>query len=91
MNPHPVVDPDRRLGVGDADVDVQRERRLAAGELAHRAVDELVALAAGNRDLLPDREGVGPGDGGAEPERLERLGEPWRSEWSSSTASETAG
>ncbi len=70
MDAHPVVDPDRRVGVGDADVDVQREGRLAPRELAHRAVDELVALAARDRDLLPDRERVGARDGGAQAERL---------------------
>ena len=52
---------DRRFGVGDADVDVEAEGRLAPGQLAHRAVDELVALAGGDDDLLPDREGVGAG------------------------------
>ena len=62
MHAHPVVDADAGLGVGDADVDVQGEGRLAASELAHRSVDELVALAAGDGDLLPDGERVRPGD-----------------------------
>ena len=31
MDAHPVVDPDRRLGVGDADVDVQARRSARAG------------------------------------------------------------
>ena len=31
--------PDRDLRIGDADVDVQGEGRLAPGQLAHRAVD----------------------------------------------------
>src|SRR5439155_201125 len=42
----PVDRADRVLGLGHAHVDVQRERRLAPRELAHRAVDDLVALAA---------------------------------------------
>ena len=81
---------DRRLGVGHADVDVEAEGRLAPGQLAHRAVDELVALAGRDDDLLPDREGVGAGAGGPHRERpqdrvelaaqrrqlLDRVGDP---------------
>ena len=62
------------LGVGDADVDVQGEGRLAAGQLAHRAVDELVALAGGDDGLLPDRERVGAG--ARRPHRERRAGSP---------------
>ena len=72
MDADPVIDPDRRVGVGDADVNMQREGRFAPRELAHRAVDELVALAARNRDLLPDRERMGARDGGPQAERCER-------------------
>ncbi len=64
---------DRRFGVGHADVDVEAEGRLAPGQLAHRAVDELVALAGRDDDLLPDREGVGAGAGGPHRERLQGL------------------
>ena len=69
----PVGGVDRRFGVGHADVDVEAEGRLAAGQLAHRAVDELVALAGGDDDLLPDREGVGAGAGGPHRERPQGL------------------
>lgn len=51
---------DCRFGVWDPDVDMEAEGRLATGELAHRAVDELVTLAGGDDDLLPDSEGVVP-------------------------------
>ena len=53
-----LYEPDRVLGVGHADVHVQRERRLAPRQLAHRAVDELVALAARHDRVVPDRERV---------------------------------
>ena len=45
-------------GVGHGDVHVQRERRLAPRELAHRVVDRLVARAGRDLDVAPLRERV---------------------------------
>ena len=66
---------DRDFRVGDPDVNMHREGRLAAGEFPHRPVDELVALAGRNHDFLPDGEGVGAGGGGAKAQGLEGRGE----------------
>ena len=90
MHANPVADADRGLGIGNADMDVQRERRLATRELAHRPVDELVAVATGDGDLVPDRKRVCPGDGRAKVERLERAEQPARSPRISSTAEATS-
>ena len=43
----------RALGVGHRHVHVQREGRLAPGELAHRPVQEAVAVALGDLRVLP--------------------------------------
>jgi hypothetical protein len=67
-------------------VDVERHRRLAPGELPHRAVDRLVAGLRRDHGLLPHGERMGPGARGAQAEagelelecpaqRLELLGE----------------
>ena len=61
----------RVLGVGDRDVDVQGERRLAARELAQRRVEQLIALATGDARLLPDGRGVHAGGGRAQPSARE--------------------
>jgi len=52
-------------------VDVQRERRLAARELAHRPVHRLVALARGDLHLVPDGGGMCPRVRRGEPEPVE--------------------
>ena len=56
--------------VGHRHVDVQREGRLAAGELAHRRVEELVAGARRDLGVLPARQRVRAGDGGGHAHRL---------------------
>jgi hypothetical protein len=60
---------------GHADVDVQRERRLAPRERAHRAVDGLVAVGAGDLHVVPVGERVRARAAGAQPEAVELLGE----------------
>ena len=67
---------DARLARRQADVHVQRERRLAAGQLAHRAVDLLVALARRHRHLMPDGRGVRAGRRRRQAERLEHSAQP---------------
>ena len=56
-------------------MDVQGERRLAAGELAHRSVDLLMALARGHDHVVPDRGRMRSRDTGREAERGEHLAE----------------
>ncbi len=68
---HPVEQADALARAADADVDVEAEGGLAPGELAHRAVDGLVARARGHHGLVPDRRRVGAGGGGAQAERAE--------------------
>ena len=55
--------------LGHRHVDVQRERRLAAGQLAHRRVQILVARAGRDLDLLGARERVRAGHRGRQAER----------------------
>ena len=69
---------DRRLGVRDGDVDVQRERRLAPRELAHRVVDRLVARAGGDLDVAPLRERVRAGDAARRPSGARSAASPAR-------------
>ena len=71
MRAHPVGEPDRVLGVVDPDVHVQGEGGLAARQLAHRAVHQLVARAGGDDGLLPHGEGVRGGAGAREAERAQ--------------------
>jgi len=47
---------DRGLGVGQRDVNVQGKRRLPSGQLTHRAVQSLVAVARTDLDVTPDRK-----------------------------------
>jgi len=68
----PAVDrAQRAVGVGHRHVHVQREGRLAPRELAHRPVQEAVAVAVGDLRVLPQRERVQAGDGRAQVEQLE--------------------
>ena len=64
------------LGIVDSDVHVQGESRLTPGELAHRPVDQLVALAARDHRLVPDGEGVRGRAGAVEPERRQLVVQP---------------
>jgi hypothetical protein len=73
---HAVVGAHRLLGVRDGDVHVQPEGRLTPSELAHRRVQELVARAGGDLDLLPQRERVRAGHRRAHAERLEHGRQP---------------
>ncbi len=73
MTAQTVDQADGVVRIDDPDVDMQGEGRLAACELAHRAVDELVALARGDHRVVPQREGVKPRSGGAQVQRRERL------------------
>src|SRR4029079_11076905 len=68
--------PDRTVGVGHADVDVQRERRLAAREVGHRALDDLVAAGGRRPGLGPERARMRPGARDREAELGELLGQP---------------
>ncbi len=72
----PVERPHGGVLVGHRDMHVQRERRLAARELAHRRVEELVARAGGDLGVLPARERVGAGHRGGHPHRVEPPREP---------------
>ena len=76
MRAQATVQEDGVLGLRHPDVDVQREGGLAAGELAHGAVDELVAAAGADDGLVPHRRRVGSGRGGAQALALEHVLEP---------------
>ena len=77
-------------GVGHADVDVQREGRLAPGERAHRAVDGLVALGGGDLHVVPDRERVRARARGAQAQRPQHVAQARRAARASSLASRSA-
>ena len=66
VGPHPVEQADAGLGVGDADVHVQREGGLAPRQLAHGVVDRVVAVSAGQDGLVPHGERVGARAGAAQ-------------------------
>ena len=83
---------DGELGVGHADVHVQREGRLAAGQHAQALVQQLVAGAARHLDLVALRQRVGPGHRRPQPERLAaRSASATRSAYSSAAAARTVG
>ena len=58
---------DGQLGVGHADVHVEREGRLAAREHAQALVQQLVAGAGGHLDLVALRQRVGARTAGRRP------------------------
>ena len=58
MDANAVVGRGRLLGVVDRDVDVHRERRLAAGELAHRLLDLAVSRVGRHPRPIPRRKRV---------------------------------
>jgi hypothetical protein len=58
-----------QLGVRHADVHVQRERRFPAGEHPQALVQQLVAGSTRHLGFLAQRERMGTGRGGAQPER----------------------
>jgi len=66
---HPVEQPHARLGIGHPDVNVQREGRLTARQLAHGAIDQVVAGATGEHRFVPDGERVGGRARAAQAER----------------------
>ena len=70
-----VEQPDGGLRLGDANVDVQRERRLAPGEAAHRVGDELVAPVGRHLRLAAQRERMHARAGQPQVQRAQLLGE----------------
>ena len=73
---HAVVGAYRQLRVGHGDVDVQREGRLAPGQLAQRGVQVLVARAGRDLHVLGADQRMGAGDRGAQAEPAHGRGEP---------------
>jgi len=71
------------------DVDVERERRLAACELAHRLVHELIPGAARYQRVGPDREWVGASARHTQPVAEEVTGEVARRRAASRAAPNT--
>ena len=61
MDPHPVGDVDRLVGVVDADVNVHPEDQLLAGDEPQRRDQVAVARAGDDPLVLPHRERVGAG------------------------------
>src|SRR5689334_14674336 len=61
---------------GHTDVNVQRERRLPACELAHGAVHDLVARLVRYLHVAPRREGMRARSGRPQASRFELLAEP---------------
>jgi hypothetical protein len=55
--------------ITDPNMNVQREGRLPAGQLAHRAVDGLMPITTGNPHLAPHRGRMGPRAGGTQTDR----------------------
>jgi magnesium transporter len=64
-----VEQPDRTLGAGHADMDVRRERRLAAREHAHRVADLAIAGIGGEHRVARERGRMRARDGGAQTPR----------------------
>ena len=76
MRAKPILKADRRVGIGDADVHVQPERRLAAGQLPHRFIDERISSPARDLGLRPVRERMRSRAGREEVVPGELQGEP---------------
>ena len=76
MDAHPVRDVDRLLRVIHADVHVQAEQQLLAGDEAQRVDDLEVARPLDDPLVLPLRERVGAGGADRQAPRLGRLADP---------------
>jgi hypothetical protein len=76
VRPELVEQPDRVLGVRNADVDVESERRLAAREVGHRALDDLVATRGRDQRLVPQRRRMRAGGGDRQAQLRQFLREP---------------
>ena len=75
MGAQPVGGEHRELGVGHADMHVEREGRLAPGEHAQTLVKQLVAGAAGHLDLVSVGKRVRAGHGRPQAQPVQLGGE----------------